>query len=280
LQRALDAGLEALFGRKPPRTDTGDDSTAGQRRADAVQWIAQRALGANLNEDAVAPRYTVVLHVDEAVLRERSQEGHALLDGVRVSAETSRRLACDPQQVSMVKAVTGNARGRALSPAMRHALEHRDHGCRFPGCGLRFCDAHHIVHWADGGATRLDNLALLCRRHHRMIHEGGFRIERDNVGALHFYRPDGRELAAVPPAPVLPPSPTACLRRAHEEQKLSIDPWTATTRWNGERLDLDWAIQTLWRPPPATTVSAPTESATGAGIAFAQVADSCSSRGV
>ena len=52
----------------------------------------------------------------------------------------------------------------------------RDRGCRFPGCGSRFTDAHHVQHWADGGATRLDNLILLCRTHHRLLHEGGFRL--------------------------------------------------------------------------------------------------------
>jgi hypothetical protein len=62
---------------------------------------------------------------------------------------------------------------------MRRALKRRDGGCRFPGCpDTRFVDAHHIEHWADGGETRLDNLVLLCRHHHRLLHEGGYRIER------------------------------------------------------------------------------------------------------
>jgi hypothetical protein len=120
---------------------------------------------------------------------------------------------------------------------------------------MRFVDAHHIVHWADGGATRLDNLASMCRFHHRLIHEGGFRIECDTNGELHFFRPDGRELPAVPPAPALPPTRTACLQRAHEKQGLSIDAWTPTTRWDGERLDLDWAIRTLRRTPAGSASS-------------------------
>ena len=66
---------------------------------------------------------------------------------------------------------------RTVPPAIRRALDHRGGGCRFPGCGLRFCDAHHIKHWADGGETRLDQLVLLCRRHHRAVHEEGFRVE-------------------------------------------------------------------------------------------------------
>jgi hypothetical protein len=70
-------------------------------------------------------------------------------------------------------------------------------GCRFPGCSAtRFVDAHHIHHWADGGETRLDNLVLLCRRHHRLLHEGGYSIDSRPTGEIRFSRPDGRVLAA------------------------------------------------------------------------------------
>jgi hypothetical protein len=69
-------------------------------------------------------------------------------------------------------------RTRSLPPALRRALEARDRGCRFPGCGLRFTDGHHIVHWADGGETCLDNTVLLCRFHHRLLHEGGWKLQR------------------------------------------------------------------------------------------------------
>jgi hypothetical protein len=68
------------------------------------------------------------------------------------------------------------ARTRTIPPALRRALLHRDRGCRFPGCGVRIAEGHHIHHWALGGPTILSNLALLCRRHHRAVHEEGFRI--------------------------------------------------------------------------------------------------------
>ncbi|MFH1105278.1 MAG: HNH endonuclease signature motif containing protein [Actinomycetota bacterium] len=63
---------------------------------------------------------------------------------------------------------------RTIPPAIRRALEARDRGCTHPGCGRphRWCDAHHITHWAAGGGTNLNNLRLLCRRHHRIAHEG------------------------------------------------------------------------------------------------------------
>jgi hypothetical protein len=78
-----------------------------------------------------------------------------------------------------------------VTAAQRAALLVRDGGCVFPGCDrpLAWCEAHHLVHWLHGGPTDLENLALLCRAHHRAVHEGGWRLHRD---------PDGR-LAATPP---------------------------------------------------------------------------------
>jgi hypothetical protein len=85
---------------------------------------------------------------------------------------------------------------RVVQPAQRTALAVRDGGCVFPGCDrpLSWCEAHHLVHWLDGGPTDLDNLALLCRAHHRAVHEGGWRLVRG---------PDGR-LTATPPPPHRP----------------------------------------------------------------------------
>ena len=81
---------------------------------------------------------------------------------------------------------TSGARRVRFPPAIRRALNARDARCRFPGCTARHCDAHHITHWADGGGTSLDNLLLLCRRHHRLVHEGGLDIERDTRRRSHL----------------------------------------------------------------------------------------------
>jgi Domain of unknown function (DUF222)/HNH endonuclease len=80
---------------------------------------------------------------------------------------------------------------RVVSPAQRHALVVRDGGCAFADCDRPpgWCEAHHLVHWLHGGPTDLPNLALVCRAHHRAVHEGGWRLHRD---------PDGR-LTATPP---------------------------------------------------------------------------------
>jgi hypothetical protein len=82
---------------------------------------------------------------------------------------------------------------RSVPPSVRRALEARDRGCRFPGCGLRFTDAHHVKHWADGGETSLRNMALLCKTHHRAVHEGGVRICLDRDGQVVFFTPRAEE---------------------------------------------------------------------------------------
>ena len=116
-----------------------------------------------------AERYQVMVHCDAATLAAEGEPGRSDLDGIRVSAETSRRMACDAAVVAMVHAKDGSMlsvgrRTRTIPPHIRRALEERDRGCRFPGCGCRFTEAHHVKHWADGGETSLRNTLLLCRR--------------------------------------------------------------------------------------------------------------------
>ena len=180
----------------------------------------------------------------------------AVLDeagGIHVSAETARRLACDAATVRMQHGPAGEIldvgrRTRTISPALRRALQARDGQCRFPGCRNVRVDAHHVKHWADGGRTALDNLVLLCRRHHRAVHEEGFRITLDAAGDVEFIRPDGRPLPEAPAAPVWTDSPLAPVAARLEQEGVSIDSDTLTPDWRGERLDLDWAIHVLWRP--------------------------------
>src|SRR6266545_5017237 len=80
---------------------------------------------------------------------------------------------------------------RTISPAQRRALAIRDGGCRFPGCSTppMWCDGHHVIHWVDGGRTDLANLVLLCRRHHRAVHDGGWAIHREHTGQFVFTPP-------------------------------------------------------------------------------------------
>ena len=184
--------------------------------------------------------------------------GQTVLDeagGIHVSAETARRLACDAGTVRMQHGPGGEIldvgrRTRTISPALRRALRARDRQCRFPGCRNLRCDSHHVEHWADGGRTALDNLVLLCRRHHRAVHEEGFRIALDAAGDMEFVRPDGRPLPEAPAAPAWTGEPLAPVTTRLERDGVTIGPDTATPDWRGEKLDLDWVIHVLWRPRP------------------------------
>ena len=179
--------------------------------------------------------------------------------GIHVSAETARRLACDAAAVTMHHGPGGEIldvgrRTRTISPALRRALAARDRQCRFPGCGNHRCDGHHIEHWADGGRTALDNLVLLCRRHHRAVHEEGFRVTIDAAGDVQFLRPDGRPLAEAPPAPAWTGPALQPTDDNLAAAGIEIGARTATPSWRGERLDLHYAMNVLWQPrrePPA-----------------------------
>jgi hypothetical protein len=128
------------------------------------------------------------------------------------------------------KAMRIGRKTRSIPSALRRALNSRDRGCRFPGCGSRrFVDAHHIEHWAHGGPTDLDNLVQLCATHHRLLHEGGYRIRRLRGGALSFHRPDGRRIPDCPCPPRAasprlerPRRPDACVPLSHDRLDLEL----------------------------------------------------------
>jgi hypothetical protein len=259
LLQALAAARESLYQRARVRAGaaagSGDVSaemfTRAQRQADALALLAETALHHELDPGAPGERYQVVVHVDAQVLADPEQPGQSVLeDGARVSPETSQRLACDASRVVMRHDEDGRlleigARTRTIPPALRRALHHRDQGCRFPGCGLRFTQGHHLRHWAHGGPTTLSNLALLCRRHHRAVHEEGYQVARGSDGTLQFRRPDGRPLPEVPAPASVPRDPIKALRACHDSQGLRIDARTACAGWLGERLNLGWAIDVL-----------------------------------
>ena len=248
LVQALTAAREALH---QQRSDVEDPPTMVEQQADALALLAETALHHGIDPGAPGERYQVVVHVDAPALVDPDQPGQSVLeDGTRVSAETSRRLACDASRVVMRhdpdgRVVEIGARTRTIPPALRRALLHRDRGCRFPGCGLTFTQGHHLRHWAEGGPTTLSNLALLCRRHHRAVHEEGYAVERLPDGELRFRRPDGRPLPDAPEPAAIPTDPVHALRARHEAQGLRIHPRTARPEWLGEPLDVGWAIGVL-----------------------------------
>jgi hypothetical protein len=245
-QRARGEGAVTRFNDPSP-----DRPTMAQQQADALALLAEAALAHALDPGAPGERYQVVVHVDAAVLADPDQPGQSVLeDGARVPAGTSRRLACDASRVVMRhdeegRTVEVGARTRTIPPALRRALQHRDQVCCFPGCGLPFGQGHHIQHWAQGGLTTLSNLALLCRSHHRAVHEEGYQVDRQPDGALQFRRPDGRLLPEVPPPVAVPADPVQALRAQHDAQGLSLHARTACPSWLGERLDVGYAIDVL-----------------------------------
>ena len=258
LVRALDAARERLYQRTrrgepaPLATDAALQAPTGaQQRADALVLLAETALHQELDPGAPGERYQVVVHVDAAVLADPAQPGQTALEGgIRVSAETSRRLACDASRVVMRHGLDGQvvevgARTRRIPPALRRALHHRDQSCRFPGCGGRVGQGHHVQHWAHGGPRVLTNLVLLCRRHHRAVHEDGYAVARMPDGSFLFRRPDGRALPDVPVPVTVADDPVDRLKAEHEAQGLRLHARTACPSWLGERLDVGWAIAVL-----------------------------------
>jgi len=251
LLKALEAARENLYQRRHEVAPDADSPTMEQQQADALALLAETALHQGIDPGAPGERYQVVVHVDAAVLVDADQAGQSVLEGgMRVPAGTSQRLACDATRVVMRHDAGGRvievgARTRTIPPALRRALQHRDQGCRFPGCGVRFGQGHHIRHWAHGGPTTLSNLTMLCRRHHRAIHEEGYQVERQPDGELQFRRPNGGIIPEVPRSADLPADPEAVIRAWHEEHGCALHARSTMPRWQGERLDVDYAIDVL-----------------------------------
>jgi hypothetical protein len=226
--------------------------TISEARADALLLLVDTFLAGGGAARTGGDRYQVVVHVDSATLRDASGERCELEDGAPLAAETARRLACDASLVSVLERdgvpLKLGRKTRAIPPAVRRALDARDRGCRFPGCtSRRFVDAHHIEHWAHGGATDLDNLVQLCRHHHRLLHEGRFGISRRPGGGLAFSRRDGRRIHTVPPRRDGPPGPLAATRRPDACVSLS----------DGQRMDLALTVEAMLQCAPVTSSEPP-----------------------
>ena len=152
-----------------------DDRTREQRLADAFHERVTHETRATLQVTATV----------ETLKAMAGSAGGEMELSVPVSKDTVRRIACDCNvarvllsQESLVIDV-GRSR-RVVDGALRKALAVRDKHCRWPGCErpASWCDGHHLVHWVEGGETNLDNCVLLCKRHHRMVHEGGWNLIR------------------------------------------------------------------------------------------------------
>jgi hypothetical protein len=236
---AIDQGVNDVS------AETSDHESLPARRADAMAEVAETYLNAEPSQASTADRYQVVVHV--------TAETSHIEDGPHVSAETSRRIACDASIVKFTRDEKGEPlpigrKSRAIPPAIRRALRFRDGGCRFPGCtNTHFVDGHHIRHWADGGETSLDNLVQLCRHHHRLVHEGGFSCERTTGGKIEFRSPSGRDLQGSSALPVRSRNDNIIDWIQFAGPDSNIDAQTCVSQWYaGETIDWHLAVGALF----------------------------------
>ena len=190
--KALEKAAEAL--------PAGEDEFTA-RQADALTELLNSYLSGDSEDSGSTDRYQVLVHVDEVALR--AQEGNSDLNASRDASsdlpiETIRRLCCDSAITPIVEDAEGNAVGvgrkhRIVPPKLRKALLARDQHCCYPGCSHdKWLEAHHIRHWADGGRTEQDNLVMLCSKHHRLLHEGGYQIKYNHKGERYIQTSSGR----------------------------------------------------------------------------------------
>lgn len=189
----LRSALQAFM--KPVKDDA---RSYGQRSADALLELCRHGCGSKRDGSGPRPQLIIRASLDTVAGMPGAPAGE-LDGGATVPAETVQRYACD----SAIIRITGqgeldhelNRASRTIPASTRRALESRDRHCVFPGCTRQpiWCDGHHLVWWIKGGATTLPNLALLCRPHHRMVHEEGWRLER-HKGERWIAKPPPRRI--------------------------------------------------------------------------------------
>jgi len=215
-----------LYGMVGGFVDVGDLHTPeSTRRVDALMVMADMA--SVVVDDIVGPardpRYLADVHLTPDVFDSEPEPSHSHGEGsgaggvccvqpggntqipaAGIAPSTARRMLCD----AAIQGFRTNSSGEAeigtttpvVSRRLKRALRLRDGGCRFPGCTMAaWVDAHHIRHWIDLGPTRPKNLVCLCRKHHRLMHEGRWNITGDPAGELFFHQPDGTIIAGQPP---------------------------------------------------------------------------------
>lgn len=257
---AAEAALaEAKEGRDPDDPDASPLPRLGQLRADAAVEAAGLLAGARPDDTSGIDRHTLVLHAPAEALQAPAcdREDEQVL--VRASAEARlrpmsvrqlRRLACDARLAVVAHDEDGNvvsASGttRRIPARLRRMLHARDRGCRFPSCTAeRGLEAHHIVHWNDGGPTELPNLVLLCRYHHTFVHQRDWEIITDGGGHFRFQPPDAQPRPSVLTAPQIDPLAALAGRGDLEFEPITY-PGPLAPTWDGSTPDYDAAVGVL-----------------------------------
>ena len=199
-----------------------------------------------------AERASINVVTEEKVLLGNDSGVAHILGGHGLLPETARRLACDATFRWLLRGPNGElinvSSQHASTPrSLRRLVRVRDDGrCQFPGCAeRRYTDVHHIVYRADGGPNEATNLTTLCWFHHRLVHEGGWSIERhDQTGELVAITPNGDRLTAA--TSTIEDTDGDRIVELNADHGLDIDAGTAIPMWGGEGLDLGWAVTSLW----------------------------------
>jgi hypothetical protein len=257
LQQVMDEQFQELQEVSAETSDLAVDETKPRpepiawRRADALVRLAHGYDSRNASSNS--EKFMVHAHTDLETLKANGDGAESEMEsGGMLCAETTRRITCDSSVVQWLdkngnghdgQPLSVGRKSRTIPPAIRRALQRRDGGCRFPGCtATRFVDAHHIHHWADGGETSMNNLVLLCSRHHHLVHEGGFGLEKVD-GAFRFINPQGL---------VIPNSAHGRFRgnadtllHMNRESGIRITPKTSQSHWMGEKMDHQLAVEGL-----------------------------------
>jgi hypothetical protein len=202
--------LERLAEQLPVMPDEDDRCFSDARRADALVALCSARIGKDPDPD----RATVVVHARLDGLLDGAG-GCEIEGGPVIHPETARRLLCHGRVQTVIEDDAGQPvhlgrLSRVPSGWMLRQLRYRDVECQFPGCGARrFTQAHHIVWWERGGRTDLDNLLLVCTFHHRLVHEYGWSVRRDEDGTTWWFRPDATRYRSgpAPPSETLPRKP-------------------------------------------------------------------------
>ncbi|MFB9905708.1 DUF222 domain-containing protein [Allokutzneria oryzae] len=191
---AFRTAIHALSKPQPADGDADLRST-DQRQADALVALTTQALQAGDLPKVGGERPHISVTIDYADLRDGLSSGWASWGGP-MTAKTIRRMACDAKIIPVVLDTMGipldvGQAQRTVTGPLRTALAVRDKGCAFPGCTMpaAWADAHHVIHWSEGGPTALCNTVLLCRHHHTVIHDGDWEVEFDHDGLPVFIPP-------------------------------------------------------------------------------------------
>jgi len=200
--------ISARADQMPVNPETGIHDPYPARMADGLVELC-----ATSGDQTTPPQLTI--HADLETLTETIGGVAELETGAVITNQTAQRLGCDCIIETAVydhnQFLGVGRRSRTIPRWLRRQLNHRDGGCRFPGCeNTRFVQAHHILYWSLGGRTDLDNLILLCGYHHRFLHEHGWKITGIPNGQVQFHKPDGQ--VYPPPRPDLDPRLKALVR--------------------------------------------------------------------